>query len=97
MSGCLLGSKKKRIIEKLTGKKVDFAFVRGGWEHFWACVNFVGEEYDWSKGKPQPFVNYKTGEVRYPKTTKQRTYMPETEQQRLFDEAVKELEDAGIL
>jgi len=59
---CRLGPKKVRRIEKLTGKKVAAAFVRGGWRHYWAEVFFEGEKYT----KDTPMVNYKTGEVEYP-------------------------------
>lgn len=59
---CRLGEKKVRRIEELTGKKVNAAFVRGGWEHFWAEVFFVDEKY--TKGNFPPMVNYKTGEIK---------------------------------
>jgi len=60
---CALGTRKIRKIEKLTGKKVRSAWVRGGWKHFWAMVAFEGEDY---KGMIPPFVNYRTGEILSP-------------------------------
>ena len=99
---CLLGTKKTRKIEELTGRKVKCASVRGGEKHFWAIVNFEGEEYDWSIGHPQPHVNYKTGEIHYPevriRSKKQieeglASIMPIKEQDKLYsdawDEAIK--------
>ena len=59
---CRLGEKKVRMIERLTGRNVKAAFVRGGWEHFWAEVFFENEKYD-TKNFP-PMVNYKTGEIK---------------------------------
>lgn len=59
---CRLGARKVRKIERMTGKKVAVAYVRGGWEHFWAQVFFEGETY--TLENPPPMVNYKAGEVK---------------------------------
>jgi hypothetical protein len=62
MALCRLGSKKKAIIEKITGWRVAGAYVRGGWEHYWAQVWFVGiDSIPFSMSIP--YVNYKTGEI----------------------------------
>ena len=61
MAKCRLGEKKRKKIEELTGKKVEAAFVRGGWKHFWAEVFFKDETY--TVESPPPMVNYKTGEI----------------------------------
>lgn len=51
-----LGQKKRRRIERLTGRPVHSAFVRGGWPHFWAQVFWEDGTMGW--------VNYRTGEMR---------------------------------
>ena len=56
-----LGPKKRRRLERLTGRKVEIAKVGGGLPHGWAKVWFEGEVYTMSDGPP--FVNYHTGEV----------------------------------
>jgi len=58
-----LGEKKGRKIEKLTGKKLNSAYTRGGWEHYWAQCFFEGERY--TLNNPPPMVNYITGEIDY--------------------------------
>lgn len=57
MSRSALGPKKRRAIERITGRAVKWATVRGGTEHFWALVVFADDrERCW-------YVNYKTGEA----------------------------------
>jgi hypothetical protein len=66
MAKCCLGPKKVRKIEAITGWKVRSAYVRGGWDHFWAEVWFEGVSsvpFAASGSAPYPFVNYKTGEI----------------------------------
>ena len=62
MAKCALGPKKLRRIERLTGRKVTGAYVRGGWKHGWAEVFFEGETYNIGYNWP-PMVNYHTGEI----------------------------------
>jgi hypothetical protein len=55
MSRCFLGSRKKARIEKILGRSVQSASVRGGNEHFWASVQVDRDLH--------LLVNYKTGEI----------------------------------
>lgn len=52
---CALGPKRIRKVERLTGRAVHTAYVRGGWEHHVAQVLFRDGSVVW--------VNYKTGEA----------------------------------
>ena len=56
MAKCALGPRKLRKIERLTGRPVRQAFVRGGWEHGWALVFFVD-----TPDTAGEMVNYHTG------------------------------------
>ena len=60
MAKCRLGKKKKARLEKMIGKKIDVAFVRGGWPHGHTQVFFTDEEY--GPGNFPPTINYYTGE-----------------------------------
>lgn len=55
MSRCFLGPTKKSRIEKILGRSIQSASVRGGNEHFWASVQV--------DSKLHLLVNYKTGEI----------------------------------
>lgn len=55
MTLCFLGAKKRALIERLIGREVRQACVRGGWEHYWASVTLAdGRDL---------MVNYRTGEI----------------------------------
>lgn len=58
MSRCLLGPKKHKKCEQITGKKYDRCLVRGGSTHFEAHCSYV-DDNGVSKAD---IVNYKTGE-----------------------------------
>lgn len=54
MAMCALGPKKLAKIAAMLGEPVTQALVRGGWEHYWASVQFPD-------GRNIMF-NYRTGE-----------------------------------
>jgi hypothetical protein len=57
MSRCILGKKKHKLCEQITGKKYIRCMVRGGTKHFWALC--ITTDEGGSKGD---MVNYKTNE-----------------------------------